>query len=296
MSYELMPMWSRVVEDASKVAEGIRKDQPTEALVHLAHVFQWTLNFVTRLQKEDQTQIGLNSYSFSVGIDKVGNEIPYKFKTIEDVLWYKYPGICTHCVGSECGCPGSFVQKEYEAEKRINDCRRKKRGRPRTLSEWDETLGAIFKRVHRTQSVADMGFHFLEEVGEVSRAIRRLLTADKLREGNIRDQVIQRQINLIEEIADVLSWSFSLTRRFGERHSASQAYVDSLGDHRRPLTAPGSRADEILDPAFKMADILWSAYRLPIEEVEELGLGNQQIGCPICKKPICSDECDSALV
>ena len=137
------------------------------------------------------------------------------------------------------------------------------------MDDWDAMLGDVFDRPHQGQSISEMGFHFVEEVGEVAHAIRRLRAAPHLQ----ADEVRRRQENLIEEIADAISWSFSLVQKQNDQFEKSLAYMGSV------VQMPTSTA-------IRMKDVLWQAYKID---------GTDAIGCPVCHQVRCEDSCDSAI-
>ena len=65
--------------------------------------------------------------------------------------------------------------------------------RPESLKEWQATLKRIYGNINRLESRKRLWFHFMEEIGEISKALRH----------NNRE-------NLEEECADALAWLLPL--------------------------------------------------------------------------------------
>ena len=156
-------MWLKVIEKATIVGEAIRKNDFNEASRSLARVFCWLCGFCS--ENKD-----------IIGTDK-----------LSDVIWYKYPRVCSTCAvkineelakeilnkeGLKCAC-------DHTADERVN----KKVNneilegyrllkKPKTLDDWVVMFEAIFGHRLHIQSLDSICFHFVEEVGEVTTALR----------------------------------------------------------------------------------------------------------------------------
>jgi len=247
-------MWAMAAEDASKVGEGIREGSPKKALDGLAHAFCWVCSFAARLFYDEKIapvlQIG--------GIRGIS--------TLSDIVWFKYPGRCLRCLRPGCICPvlPQAPERNQEWEDMVGLWR--KGGRPpQAISEWESHFSSIYDTAHFTRSLEELGFHYLEEFGEVFSATRKLLAVNPDR---IDDEVLRKmQENLIEEIADVISWSFSMARK--------------LGSQAEEIEKAAGTTFGIADN-FKLTFLLWGAFKR--KDADE-------VGCPVCSERVCSASC-----
>lgn len=251
----LLDMWAMTAEDASKVGEGIREGDPKKTLVSLAHAFCWASSFAGRLFKDDGIP---NQFRFSHNFPEI--------QGLSDILWYKYPRICPRCVLPGCNCPLMLEGVSESNRRRKLEQRRQSGPKPQTIEEWEVHFGGIYDRSHHLMSLNEIGFHYEEEVGEVFRAIRRLnVPMDRLSP----DELTKRQENLIEEIADVISWTLSLVRQFSNQATEFEKYTQ---------TSYG------LANKFKLVNVLWDSYQ------NKAGDG---LACPICTQRPCKPQCDT---
>ncbi|MFW9997256.1 MAG: MazG nucleotide pyrophosphohydrolase domain-containing protein [Candidatus Odinarchaeota archaeon] len=180
-------IWLHVVEEVAELAEDLRKQhifprqnskKETEGiLVNIPDTFAWFSAFIAK-----------------------------KRFSMEDIVWNKFPNICSYCfMETNCSCIGrskaysdSEKDRGYTAkekrEKELESYRAKKKGRfPDTLYGWQLMFKKIYGNVNRVQSIEQIGFHLMEEIGEVAKEIRRSNTEE-----------------LKDELADVFAWIMGL--------------------------------------------------------------------------------------
>ena len=94
-------------------------------------------------------------------------------KSVEDMLWDKFPGVCAYChqskcLGEECGeMKAQTPGPQWETLAEIG----KSRQRPQRLGEWQRMFGSIYS----SQQVDSLGAIFgrlTEELGELAEAVR----------------------------------------------------------------------------------------------------------------------------
>ena len=164
--------------------------------------------------------------------------------------------------------------------KKLARYRRKVAKRPNNVDGWAELLERIYGNNHCRQSISDIALHFLEEVGEVTRALRRLSEYPERKEhGQINvypsEELDELQVNFYEEIADTLSWIFSLVSKISKEVLSSALMIKEL----YPLLN-----DELSDfdsHGINLPHILWTTYKH--KEIDF-------ICCPLCGKRPCA--CD----
>lgn len=174
-------IWLRMVEEVAGLAEALRKQHITPrndekgrlqgALANIPDAFAW-----------------LSAFSFRYG-------------SLEDMTWHKFPGVCPYCfVEKNCVC---ISQKPSiagdEGERRLEEYRKAKQNHPITLYGWQEMFDRIYGSANRIQSVEQVGFHLMEEVGEVAKSIR-----------------LEDILKLKNELADVLAWIIGITIKSGD--------------------------------------------------------------------------------
>jgi NTP pyrophosphatase (non-canonical NTP hydrolase) len=96
-------------------------------------------------------------------------------KSVEDMVWAKFPGVCTYClkvphVSQECS--------EHKAARNGPDWERLDKiardnisGRPRTLGEWQRMFAGIYL-IQSTEPYGTVFARLSEELGELAEALR----------------------------------------------------------------------------------------------------------------------------
>jgi len=173
-------IWLHVVEEMGELAEDIRKGQIKArknrkgewegVVVNVPDVFAWLSTFTER-----QGSLG-------------------------DFAWNKFPAVCPYCFAEkDCVCISRMVHLlPEEREEKLKVLRIKNsKHRPRTLRRWQEMFMRIYGNVNAIMSLDAVGFHLVEEAGEVAREIR-------FGPGNRK---------LYDEVADVFVWLFAVCNR-----------------------------------------------------------------------------------
>jgi NTP pyrophosphatase (non-canonical NTP hydrolase) len=262
-------IWFRVLENASKVAENLRRYKYAKAFESLAHVTCWISGFATR-QKKD----------------------------LETVVWKKYPYICPYCrkdtdeVIRPCSCGIKRVELEeansYVKETMIRDEMMKyfadkfKNLQPSKLDDWIVMYKKLYGNVIYSIPIEHIGFHLMEEIGEVSRVLRRKKEfEDRVKNGKEKgtDHDIARQqfeYDLDSEIADVFSWVCTLVHKIQLLSKALKEYHDGMPSISIKTTPVRETRYPIEIPEVTFSEILYSVYGK---------------GCPNCHNVICSEDC-----
>lgn len=171
----------RVLESVALLGENIRKGQLqkqqeddgsyTGIVVNLAKTFAWF------------------------------NALSSRYGSLDDMLWEKYPGRCSSClVENECSClDAPYTGNKDEKMRVLETARDDTEKRPVTVYDWQRLFHKLYGKANADQTLEQIGYHLVEEVGEVARALRH---------GN--------KVNLREEMADVVAWSFAVVIKSGE--------------------------------------------------------------------------------
>jgi len=242
-----------VLDHSSRLGEAVRRDEPDRILDEIAETANWLFGFVAKLNDKKQ------------GWWQVFN-IPTR---LSHMIWGKYPGFCPHCferiyvwqegkgrvneivseIRGKCRyCLADYPGVEYRAEEtkydllkrdarlKLKEIAAATRGKvPPTLSKMEKMFHAIYDSNVAISTLESVGFHLLEETGEVGRAVIDLYT-NKPKDSKTLDE---KRIELSDEVAEVFAWLCSLTAKV-RAHVAS---VDKYGERLVLPRLPGAKYD-----------------------------------------------------
>lgn len=185
-------IWLHIAEHASSVGEALRKDEIKEAFCATARVFGWFCSFVAKCYLDEDAE----------SVFKIK-------KKLSKIVWNKYPRLCTVCTTFPCHCltKKREIEKKKtitEGQKRIIQDARDLGLPPNNLSGWAKMFKAIYGNYHYATTLECIGFHFLEEIGEVAKSIVDL--QEKKDSGKLEELME----NMENELADVFSWLFAV--------------------------------------------------------------------------------------
>jgi NTP pyrophosphatase (non-canonical NTP hydrolase) len=196
-----------IVEEVAELAEDLRKQhiEPRDdrngikqgVLTNIADTFAWLSAFASR------------------------------YGSLGDMLWGKYPGMCPVCfVKKDCSCISYSPQLSKEERlDRLNQARQTQNNRPSTLYEWQELFDNIYGKTNKKHTIEKLGFHLMEEVGEVSKMLRK---------GD--------DIELEREVADIFAWLVGLTLKAGDSEGKEYRLDDMVWD-RYPKECPHCKSN-----------------------------------------------------
>lgn len=248
----LAEMWLLMMEDASQVAEAIRRQKYGAALRKLAHVFGWACSFVARCRGDD-----LKNTPFHIE------------KKLSEIIWFKYPNCCSLCGQERCICGvvrGELEELTPKAKKKRKDSfadalavARNENLRPKSLDDLVGMFSRIYRGAHYSLAIEAIFLHFLEEVGEVSSCIREI----RERDGKTRNRELTK--NLEEELADIISWIASALCKLD--------YI--LGAYRQ---LEGGQENVAQTANLSLSTIVWNQFQ------DDTG---RHLWCPKCRKRPC---------
>jgi len=257
-------IWLPATSHASTLAEGARLNDYVLILYSLGNVMAWVLSFVGRLMTD-------------LSECKVGKEVLASCgNSWTEWILHKYPGVCHHCGEKPCICASvrDCVELRHDTKKVEYDAFSKKRN-ARIEEEYRKFL--LSEKAHEKLSMPelfdvfndiyggtlwgvplpDIAFHFLEEIGEVSKAIANLevlvgrnsRTEWKTKVGNGEGMDWQKYslacTSLTRELADVFSWTTALCYKIAQlrkqagcpqtwnpRETLSQLYTGRIPEGR----------------------------------------------------------------
>ena len=257
-------IWSMAVSHASEAAKVLRTGEFDLIRRPLAHTFCWLSALIGSIQRDTS-----DAPPFQAFKDR------RRFSSLKEIVWYKYPEHCPACGSRHCECPvlrGRLIEDDGpDAWKEHRDKAWKRMARYRkepclkhSLADWQRMFEGIYLGAHDSLRYEDIGFHFLEEVGETSRAIVMLATGEK----TSVDPSKLRQ-DFYTEVADTISWLFSLLTKLRIQ----------VGRFAR-LSQSDPNGDAHLD----LSEILWDEYNGLKEGIDGLR-------CPTCLQRPCSPTC-----
>ena len=252
----LEQMWMKAVEDSAKVGEGVRENKGDEVVEYLSKTFCWTVSFIARLLRDDEIDD-----EFKISREPISD---CKIDSLTRLVFFKYPTICPRCLRASCICP-ILLKDPYNEQQRQGKLTsaRASNAPPQTMNEIAQMFARIYDTAHFIKSIEEVCFHYLEEVGEVARAIRRLRAKDL-----DSLELLARRQNLVEELADVMSWTFSLARK---KHA-------ELADFAQFVAIDASCLSSL-----SLQRMLWKTYG---------DNKKNQLRCPICSKRKCLLTCE----
>jgi NTP pyrophosphatase (non-canonical NTP hydrolase) len=220
-------IWLQVVNDASQLAEEVRREnyKPVSdeegVLRQAVKMFCWISCFVGKYSLEGTQDLGGNdpigsSLVTSHNLDDfIGGDEAYSKWIV-----HKFPGVCPVCGSNPCLCPSyaeivenrkvdpryEFFKGEWSknidaAKKRFNITDNTKNFRTKPLNQWIKFFSDIYGGVHLQMNLDQICFHLLEEVGEVSDELLYLTLLKKYQKqhlDNVFESVFYKSKGSIE--------------------------------------------------------------------------------------------------
>jgi hypothetical protein len=163
-------MWIAVMAHTSSIGESIRKVAFESLLNYAAHTFCWLCSFVNKCN-------ALENDIFSID------------ETLCGIVSLKYPLVCGHCKRKPCDCDAEKMEKEADKSAsyaKLLDLRES------ILESFEgysiDTGRKVFYEIYggrvQIQTLENIGFHFLEEIGEAAVCVRQLSQLRRITENN----------------------------------------------------------------------------------------------------------------
>lgn len=186
------------ISDFSRMFREIyeEKNKDRSSMEKLTHVTAAVGNLAEALRKQHITP-RVDDKNREAGIlisvaDAYGwlNAFAEDYGNLEEMVWYKFPGVCPYCLSeSNCGCIAQESSLTKQERMKEVEKLRAENERPSTLNGYQEMLDRVYGNANRAQTLSQVGYHLMEELGEVSNAL------------------IDRDLQEIrKETADVFGW------------------------------------------------------------------------------------------
>ena len=218
--------WLGFVENAtSRIAEFVRREEHAKALEAVAKAFGWLCCFVKYCESQSTVKLS---------------------RPLSEMVWNKYPGVCYYCAFSfgkrdltrlsplRCRCLGATSRTDAQKRQALDNRKVAKnhKRRPSSVDEWAKMIRDIYGGAHKELPLSTVCLHFLEEVGEVAKALRGI---EALRFPEQVDELPSKLEELEEELADVFSWIFGLMNKLDQTLGKAREYY--RGKNLPPVSA-----------------------------------------------------------
>lgn len=269
--------WARVVKHATTACEGMRRNDWGLVLDEIATTIVWWLAFIQKLNLLNEAARDRDfEDDFVFGLSISATEI----------VWRKYPGVCPVEFGlapedlrnkawkerpvQDCMCLAMKEKSENRSE--VEKKRTKKLVRdfalengcycPRSIDALEDMLQTIFSRTVYHESIQELFFHFIEEIGEVSEALADATTSECLRSDPSSNQRFieereEKRHAIAEELADVFSWSISIVAKIQAQLESFESYLKCRDKAGQPKGIYGSPRES---QHISLSGIIWRSY------------------------------------
>ena len=268
------------------------------AIHELGRTTMWLFSFVNKLKNSTK------------GNDKLF----FLKRDLFEILLNKYPNCCPACFGVEialpikngvkseswldswkgeiqpCSCLVRLSEVEVRNQqlkledkiyikKKLREYAKKhvfSKRKNFSLSYFQDMYKEVFESNTFITSIESIGFHLLEEIGEIAESLSRIYTYENKKEVifNLHELKL---MNLENEIADAFSWIFTLSNKLRDTFS--------LADRTIKKVAP--TLDRVISVNFEnyalLTEIIWDTYGN--NDIGVLGCRDESMN-PICKCPI----------
>lgn len=290
----VLDLWLHVVDHCTRLVEAVRKERPRDVIDDLADTVMWLFSFLAQTH-DSKHNIDQAFRVCEKPSDLIWNKFPaycpacldYEFTKIIDQTpaddvdeasekatpaikeWIAIEAEKSNAP-TPCHCLSriEFVEERHLNFKGItpvlDDFRLLYAETTRSIgkkiigmSELQSMFEAIFGNAYQVFSVQNIAFHLLEEVGEVSQALKDCYTFDENREPFSEELLRRRKMKLKEEIADVFSWLHALMLKIKHvYYRDAQEYFQSLLSSQQLVTVHFQKLVE----SISLPDIIWAKY------------------------------------
>ena len=254
-------MWLKVIEHSTRIAEAIRKREFFDAVSSISRVFCWICGFV----KNNPELLGTENTTTPLA-DILWHKYPRTCAYCTPIMTEEIKEVIERRQALPCLCEPNMEKVRNKKATAINLEEYRELERPNSLDDWSNMFVTIYRQRCSLTSLESICFHFLEEVGEVLTMMQMIanfntnftknMSVADIKKNTIFKEFFKDLINkpdakydefvnlmrisLDDEIADVLSWLFSLVEKlFSERASFStyERNVRVLLERNRELKA-----------------------------------------------------------
>lgn len=177
-------MWTAVMAHTSVVGESVRKVAFHDILTAASSTFCWLASFTNKCSNLENNIFTINH-------------------SLSQIVSFKYPNVCGLCRRLPCICEPLKMEKIKDKSGQYNELIKlwkliEKSVDEYTIEQYKDIFRNIFGGRIYVQSLENIGFHFLEEVGEAAVCVREL---SQLR--NIVNPETGIELEFINEISSI---------------------------------------------------------------------------------------------
>jgi hypothetical protein len=278
-------IWIATMAHCSSIGEAIRKYDYVELMGFAARAFCWMLSFSMKCAKTEELLFRCEN-------------------TFSEMVYLKFPDQCGHCNGRPCDCrPIEMDAKKdkagkYEAllEKWTRD--QKAKGIQYTIHDWLEVFFAVYGgRIH-LQTMETLGFHFLEEAGEESSAVRQLMQLRGVVGNGVKgiDEALEKLVTIPQIASEYI--------RLGKGRPGGKPPIKLASNNHKDIYARivSAKMDSIVELAdsfsffcsilIKLRSVTIKkkkAFAADLEQmlIDTYGKPDKGLVCPTCHKDAC---------
>ncbi|MFC1902596.1 hypothetical protein ACFLX4_00805 [Chloroflexota bacterium] len=183
-------IWIAIMAHASSIGESIRTVSFEKLVDFAAHTFCWLVSFTNKCNTMENDVFSLK-------------------ETFCGTVSLKYPFVCGHCYERTCICDAAKMDKKDNKSAEYKKLLGIRKDILKSYEDYSiDTCLNMFNTIYggriHIQTLENIGFHFLEEVGEAAVAVRSLsqLKNIALDPSTGIDESFLKQISTIEGIVD----------------------------------------------------------------------------------------------
>lgn len=287
--------WHYVVKHSSDVCENVRKNEWELVVSSLANVIVWWLSFVYHITTKIDNPRPRVHYLVPFVFINPNNIIWYKYpgfcqncfgrklylkdktlfsknidinilknKTVKKIInELKRNPACT-CL-SEKNKVENMSREDKKIFKKIllYYAVNNKEKKYDSMYENIEMLKKIYINNVDALTIDEIAFHLLEEVGEVSTAITDLymMNTGNKNKSDLLNEREEKILNFCEELADVFSWSTTLSLKINKYLSSTTKYIKTFNPEGSLTDSFVEILDKIVDNTKNLVDIIWLVHK-----------------------------------
>jgi hypothetical protein len=284
-------LWIATMAHCSAMGEGIRRVAYDELINSAAHAFCWMCSFVNKCNTTDDLVFCISD-------------------SLCEMVYLKYPQRCGYCVFNECRCNPYKMDKQKDKVAKYEELHKfLKNDRPiqYDLKRWKEIFRELYGGRIYMMTLESLGFHFLEEVGEQTKAVRELVQLRDVLKARIPgvDKPFLQKISsidgLLEEYSKCLKDPKLKKVPDKSKPDIDISSRDAVHIKARIVSAKMDSIIELADTFSWFCAILikldWIAKGLALDEVhfniekklqDIYGSSDVPLKCPMCGKQKCN--------
>ena len=283
-------LWVATMGHCSGVGEGIRRVNYNELIRSAAHAFCWMCSYINLCNKTE--------------------DLLFRFDhSLCDIVYLKYPGRCGYCRELPCKCNPYEMDEKQDKTARYEKLYEKWEAvTPITydMGQWMGSFRDLYGgRIHQ-MSLESIGFHFLEEAGEKTTAVRQLVQLRNVVSSNIEGvdkkflERLRTMKTLIEEHSICLKDTNLKRDPQSNKPIINYASKEPVHIKARIAKAKMNFVVELADTFSWFCGILIKLDLIAISngitdgrfdierKLQEIyGVGGKPLSCPECKKNVC---------